>query len=176
MKFVIISDTHGRSDLVAEVLSMHRVRDGVLFLGDGIRDIDSAECTENGSMLAAVRGNCDLYSFYGSDIEYPYERILNIGEYTVSMMHGHTRSVKSGLDEAICHSARQGANVLLYGHTHIPLEKYYPAGTVIGGYTLPRDMYAFNPGSLGNPADGRYSYGLMQIKNGHILFSHGKVK
>jgi putative phosphoesterase len=176
MKFVIISDTHGRDDLVSEVLSIHKIRDGVLFLGDGLCDVNPLDATAWGSMFAAVRGNCDAYSFGTAFFDYPYERILNIGEYTVSMMHGHTRSVKSGLEEAVCYSARQGANVLLYGHTHIPAEKYYPAGTVISGYTLPRDMYVFNPGSLGNPPDGKHTYGLMQIRNRQILFSHGEVK
>ena len=175
MKFVIISDTHGRADLVSEVLRIHRVRDGVLFLGDGIKDVSAERCTEGGSLFAGVKGNCDPYSFGFADTEYPYERIFSAGEYTISMMHGHTRSVKSGLDEAICYSARQGANVLLYGHTHIPFEKYYPEGTNIGGFVLMRDMYVFNPGSLGNPTDGRHTYGLMQIRNGHILFSHGEI-
>lgn len=176
MTFLILSDSHGRSDLVSEVLSLHKRCDGVIFLGDGIRDVSYSDCVENGGFYVGVRGNCDGIFQRIIDYEYSDELLLNLSEYTVIMMHGHLHGVKSGLDRAITYASKKGANVLLYGHTHLPFEKYYPEGTVINGYTLPRAMWAFNPGSLGSSTDGKHHYGIMGIRNGNILFSHGEVK
>ena len=92
------------------------------------------------------------------------------------MMHGHTHSVALGIENAIRYAAQRGADVLLYGHTHIPEERYLPAGTAVGGITLEKPMYVFNPGSLGNPReDGIPRFGLMQIRAGQIAFSHGNL-
>ena len=163
-KIVVFSDLHGREDRARELISRHRDADAVLFLGDGLRDLPD----EGG--IAAVRGNCD---FFGEGI--PNERMLRFGEYTVMMMHGHTHSVKSGRARAIRYASERGANVLLYGHTHLPEEVYLPEGTEIDGYVLPRAMWVMNPGSLGEPRDGKPSFGLLQIRNGQILLSHGTM-
>lgn len=56
--YVILSDTHGRSDLVDEVLNRQiHVPDAILFSGDGIRDI--AHLMDSRSIFA-VLGNNDL--------------------------------------------------------------------------------------------------------------------
>ena len=150
------------------------MRDGLLFLGDGIRDVSPVECAEGGGLFAAVRGNCDLLSSY-EGYEYQDELFLNLGEYNVIMMHGHTKDVKSGLDRAILYASLRGADVLLYGHTHEPLEKYFPSGYEIGGKKLQKPLWVFNPGSLGASWSGSHSYGLLQIKKGQLLLSHGEI-
>ena len=57
MKILVISDLHGREDLLRRVLLLHSDRDGVIFLGDGTRDIDPAAITRGGGFFAGVRGN-----------------------------------------------------------------------------------------------------------------------
>ncbi len=174
MKLLVLSDTHGRSDRVKKLLETHGDADTVCFLGDGIRDISREDCRRQGQALVCVQGNCDL--FFGGEKEYSSELLLNLGEYTVMMMHGHLHWVKSGLDRAIRHAAEKGANVLLYGHTHIAEERYLPEGSTIGGRVLERPMWIMNPGSLGESGSGNPSYGLVQIRNGQILLSHGTVE
>ena len=174
MKFLVISDTHGRRDLVEELLSMHQSRDGLLFLGDGIRDVSPVDCSEGGKLFGAVRGNCDMLSTY-EGYEYPEELFLRLDEYNVIMMHGHTHGVKSGIDRAVAYAAGRGADVLLYGHTHVPMEKYFPAGTEMFGMKIEKPIWVFNPGSLGAYGDGGHSFGLLQIRKGQILLSHGKI-
>ena len=176
MKLLVVSDIHGRDDLLSRVISLHRSADGILFLGDGIRDVSYAECCEGGRFFAGVRGNCDAFFAHGAEYDYSDELLLRFGEYTVIMMHGHTHSVKSGIESAAVYASRKGADVLLFGHTHVPMEKYYPEGTDIGGYILPRALWVMNPGSLGMSRDGQHSYALMQIKNGQLLLSHGEIK
>lgn len=172
MKILVISDIHGRRDRLREALSIHKNADAVFFLGDGVRDIAHEDISSLGCVFAGVRGNCDGLS--GSEYSYFNELKLDLGEYTVLMMHGHTHSVKSGIDRAVRYAAERGADILLYGHTHVAEERYLPDGTELeDGYLLPRPMWIMNPGSLGEPRGDMPSYGLIQIQNGQILMSHG---
>lgn len=165
MKILVISDSHGRSDRFREVIKMHADADEILFLGDGVRDAFCA-CER----AICVRGNCDALSLFGADA--PSERLLCLGEFKILMMHGHEKYVKSGLDRALSYAYARGADILLFGHTHLPLERYYPAGSEVGDGNISRPIYAFNPGSLYEP---RGSFGLIEIRNGSVLFSHGTV-
>ena len=172
IKIVVLSDLHRRGDRAEQVLALHPNADGVFFLGDGLRLLPEETCREGGRLFAAVRGNCDGFLF-GSDC--PEERLVRLEEYTVMLMHGHTRSVKSGLDRAVRYAAERGADILLSGHTHVAAEGYLPAGSEWDGYVLRKPMWFMNPGSLGEPREGKPSYGLLQIRQGQILLSHGTV-
>lgn len=171
MKMIVISDTHGRSYRIDEVLKRNADCDAVLFLGDGLRDFQSDRIRG----FRAVRGNCDGYSFLTNE-DTPTELMLTLDGFKILMMHGHTKNVKSGIMTALAYAYSKGADVLLYGHTHVPDERYYPVGSELGGITIERPMYAFNPGSLGEAGWGEPTFGVIQTKNGQILFSHGKLK
>lgn len=176
MKFVVISDVHGRADLVDAVARLHSDRDGILFLGDGIRDLDTDRLTSGGRLFAGVRGNCDPFFLRTANYDFAEELLLRLGEYNVLMMHGHTHGVKADHGRAAAYAASRGADILLYGHTHIPVEKYYPEGTELCGKILEKPLFVMNPGSLGEPRGRDHSYGLLQIKNGQVLISHGSLK
>ncbi len=169
MKFVIASDSHGRRDLISELSRLHKSREGFLFLGDGVRDLFSEELSEGGKLFASVRGNCDYMGVFGADTPQE-ELLLNIGGFNILMLHGHTQGVKSGIERAAAYALKRDADVLLFGHTHLPLEKYFPEGTELFDIVSTKPLYVFNPGSL-----SQHSYGLMQIKNDQILFSHGEI-
>ena len=168
MKLLILSDTHGRVDRVSRVLKLHADADAILFLGDGLSDI-ARSCIDIGKLFC-VRGNCDAFSV-SSNIFSPDELSLCFEGYNILMMHGHLHGVKSGLERATAYAQAKGADVLLFGHTHTPIEKYTSADSENS-----KPLYLFNPGSLGAGQGGTSSYGLIQIKNGQILFSHGSLK
>ena len=63
MKFIVISDSHGRYERIGTVMDMHRDADALIFLGDGIADLDRADAYSRGMTVFAVRGNCDGQSF-----------------------------------------------------------------------------------------------------------------
>ena len=172
MKLLVLSDIHGRVDRARDVMALHADADALLFLGDGIRSLPYEEWMGQGKLFAGVRGNCDSFLF-GSDYEFSNELLLNFDAYTVMMMHGHTHGVKGGIERALAYAYGRGANLLLYGHTHRAEERYFPEGTKIGDLTLHHPMWVMNPGSLGEPREGNPSYGLVQIRNGQILLSHG---
>lgn len=171
MKFLVISDLHGREDLLRKALLLHSDRDGALFLGDGARDIDVEAMTKGGRLFGGVRGNCDPTYVSAQNYDFDTELFLNICEYNIIMMHGHLHGVKSGIERAVAYASGRGADILLYGHTHVADERYYPEGETVDGTVLKKPLWVMNPGSL---CGG--SYGLLQIKNKNILMSHGTLK
>ncbi|MBQ8141194.1 MAG: YfcE family phosphodiesterase [Clostridia bacterium] len=172
MTLLILSDSHGRADNILRAYERNRQAAEILFLGDGLNDVQRVGF--DGKVPICVRGNCDaggVFSF--SDV--PAERILSFGEYNILMLHGHNYGVKSSLERAIARAAEKGADLLLYGHTHIRRDVYLPEGTEIGDVRLVKPLRVFNPGSIGSPRNGGYSFGLITIRSKDILTSHGEI-
>ena len=173
MKLLVLSDLHGRAERAEGVISLHRDAEAVLFLGDGLREL-SELCTRMGITPICVRGNCDFFSMLGG-ADAPEERMLRFGDFKILMTHGHRQGVKHGTDTAIAYAVSRGADLLLYGHTHLAEEQYLPEGTELGGLRLSRPLWVMKPGSLGEPRGGAPSYGLVQIRGSSLLLSHGQV-
>lgn len=175
MKLIVVSDSHGRSDRLAAVMDMHRDADALIFLGDGLRDLDRADAYSYGFTVYSVVGNCDGFSYLRPANQSPEEITLSFEGFRIYMLHGHTRAVKNGIDRAVAAANSKGADILLYGHTHVGAEKYCPEGSEFPFGKLERPLWIFNPGSLGASADGKGHFGLIQIRNGSVLTSHGTV-
>lgn len=173
MKLLVVSDIHGRHDRLSVLLDMHKNADALIFLGDGLRDLERADAYSRGMSVISVKGNCDGTSFLGNDA--PTEQLQTIGGYKMLMLHGHTRGVKSGMERAILAAVQSEADILLFGHTHIPMEKYIPESQGEGILSLPKPLRIFNPGSLGASGDGRGHFGLIEIRGKDILMSHGMI-
>ena len=169
MNIVVASDTHGRADRLAEVLRRTGA-DVLLFLGDGLRDlavVDEARVT-----VRAVRGNCDWFSGESA----PEARLEIFGKYRVFMTHGHRYGVKGGIEHAVVAAAENGADVLLYGHTHEPLEKTLPAGTpLLGGKMLSKPLLVVCPGSLGEPQRGMPTFATLTVRENGVLAGFGEL-
>ena len=175
MKLIVVSDTHGRYERLSRLMQMHRDADALIFLGDGIADLERADAYSYPFSTFAVRGNCDFWNFNtGRDI--PLEMTLGFEKYKFLIFHGHSRSAKSGDAAIVAAATSQGADVVLFGHTHEARESYYPEGEKLFGTTLEKPLYLFNPGSLGASYDGQAHFGLIEIKNGGILTSLGTLK
>lgn len=165
MDLLIFSDSHGRADAMQAVLDRQiRTPDAVIFLGDGLRDIQWLDT--NGSTLFDVRGNCDW--FLGGDT--PDERTLSFEGHKLLLTHGHAYGVKGGTGALVKYAQSVGADIVMFGHTHTPICETVPAGTVIGGEPIARPIYLFNPGSV---AGG--SFGTLMLRGENVLFSHGNL-
>ena len=166
MDFLIFSDSHGHGERMTAALRRQvRCPDAVIFLGDGLRDtgaIDTGNVT-----LFAVRGNCDLFC---SDPSITADLTLSFEGHRLFCTHGHLYGVKGGVGALLSHAAKQGADIVLFGHTHTPICEVIPEGSEVGGTVLPRPMYLFNPGSV-----GAGSFGTLMLTEKAVLFSHGKV-
>ena len=174
MNILVLSDTHGRRHAIGRVLEQINFRpSAILFLGDGVRDLEFLAEDERYRDIPcyAVAGNCDA-SFVFPTHE-PMERVLTLGGCCIVMMHGHTRGVRSSLVNALYYACEQDADVLLYGHTHVPYECTVAAEKTRHGKAL----VVANPGSLGEPRDGSgASFGVLTVRDGKALFSHGTLK
>lgn len=166
MQILVVSDTHGRSDRLCEVIRRTRA-DVLLFLGDGLRDLSAIP--DDTLTIRAVRGNCDLY---GADT--PELRIETFGQYRIFLAHGHRYGVKYGLDALIATAAAAGADAVLYGHTHEPYCRVIPAGEEYGGIILERPLALLCPGSLGEPRRGAPTFGTLTLRENGILPALGE--
>ena len=162
MRLLVFSDSHGKWDRMKEIMERSEF-DAVLFLGDGLRDFDRISADYNGkALLISVKGNCDSYD--GT----PDERILTLDGVKILMLHGHTRGVKHGLETLEAYGRVVGADLLLYGHTHVPFARY------VSEYDRP--YYVFNPGSVGAHRYDGASYGFIELVNGKIVTNHIEYK
>lgn len=139
-----------------------RQPDGIVFLGDGIRDADA---TETDVPMYTVRGNCDLFS--GGR---PEEAVTALEGHVLLLTHGHRYGVKGGIGALLIRAVEVGADIVMFGHTHVPMERVIDAGTQIGETVTERPIYLFNPGSL---EEG--SFGTLTLKRDTVFFAHGKV-
>ena len=162
MKLLILSDSHGRGDLVRRAAELHADANALLFLGDGLRDLPE----DLPMPVYAVRGNCDTF-FDAADT--PAERLEIFSGYRLLALHGHTREVKFTMTRALAAAMESRADLLCFGHTHEQVDRCIPAGDLqMFGQTNPRPLYVFNPGSLRNGC-----FGVAELRQGGILLSHG---
>ena len=127
MRLLVVSDIHGRYERLAKLIDSQKGIDALIFLGDGLSDLDRADAYDRGISVISVKGNCDGFSFLGRQSA-PEETTVTFEGYKIFMLHGHTRGVKHSLANAIYAAQEREADILLFGHTHEPLEKYLPAG------------------------------------------------
>ena len=173
MNFLILSDSHRNRINVAIAASRAGVGigaiDAILFLGDGISDL-GYENSYSGVPVFKVIGNCDFFtSVSHPDVE--DELFLRFEEYNIMMTHGDKYFVKSTLEGAMERAAKADCDILLFGHTHAPLEKYLAEGEKVGATVLKKPLYVFNPGSINEG-----SFGRLSLSERGVLFSHGSLK
>jgi putative phosphoesterase len=173
---LILSDSHGRPDRIREAVS--RVRpDGILFAGDGLRDLTVCDlpALAEGCPLWAVAGNCDWLSSLvvnGRLLEPEQEELVTVEGVRILLLHGHKYGVKGGLGQAVARAVQRNADVLVFGHTHIPLELHLRPDSDRSDFSVTKPLTVFNPGSLG---DRNASFGTLTLRDGQMLFGHGSV-
>ncbi len=164
MKCLVFSDSHGSTRGMLRALDIHKDAEAVFFLGDGLTDIISLVDREPRHAWFYVRGNCDYTSAVGTTPVRKLESVTLEG-YRIVFTHGDLYGVKYGFDGLLRLAETSGADVVLFGHTHTPCEKYNSKEE--GG------VYFFNPGSIGYDYPAPSSYGVMNITDRGIAFSHG---
>ncbi len=169
MNLLVLSDSHGRTSRILEALSRQVQRpDAVVFLGDGLRDLAYADLV---LPIYAVAGNCDVYTAFAG-LRAEEEILVSLEGKRIMMTHGDAYGVKSGLGRLIMAAKRKEVDIVLFGHTHVALEQYLPAGDTDYGITLDKPIYLFNPGSIGG-FDG--SFGCLTVTQKGVLLSHGTL-
>ena len=145
---LVVSDTHGINTNLRIALERERGHfDMVFHLGDfgGNEDaiIAMTDCP-----VVFVRGNCDGWS------KLPSELNFTESGHHFFLTHGHRYFVGYDRSTLAEEAARLGADVALYGHTHVACCEMID------------DILVINPGSLSRPRGYNYgpSYAMLHVE------------
>lgn len=146
MRILIVSDSHGRNQQLERALYNEEPLDMVIHLGD-LEGSDAFLKQNVCCPLEMISGNND----YFTQIE--REKLIQIGNYKVVLTHGHRHSVSFGTEDLKEWARALEADIVMYGHTHIPLLE------------IEEDLTVLNPGSISQPrqAGHRPSYMMMKL-------------
>lgn len=152
MKILVLSDSHGRIETAKIVLEKLQSRiDMVFHLGDHDEDAIALQSYFPRVPFHYVKGNND----YGMDTV-SHKLVVAQGKRFL-LTHGHKQRVHYHLNTLAYWAEEQGADMAIFGHTHIPLND----GT--------GRVYLFNPGSISLPREGLIpTFGLITIENEKI--------
>ena len=168
MKLLVMSDSHGASMNITCALRAHPDADAAIFLGDGAADFMQRRDAYPSVAFIAVAGNCDIG--VGAAYGLRASEQMTLEGRRIFCTHGHAYSVKGGVGQLVSAARSRGADIVLFGHTHTPLERYIPEDEEGGA------LYLVNPGSIGGRGeDGRCTYAIVTIRDEGILISHGQV-
>lgn len=132
MKLIAVSDNHGNTYYMEEILSIYEEEvDNWVHCGD-------SELMEDHPLwqhYKTVSGNMD----YAPGFE--LERLIEFKNYKFLIIHGHKHAVKRSNEEMKKRAVEEGASIVFYGHTHIPKVEE------------DEGILFINPGSLTQPRD-----------------------
>ena len=146
MRILIVSDTHKAHGNLERALEKEGPLDMLIHLGDVEGKADYIEAVA-GCPVHMVSGNNDFFS------DLPWEEEFFIGDHHVFITHGHGYFVGMNEDRLKAEARGRGADIVMYGHTHMP------------ALTVEPDLITLNPGSISDPRQkGRKpSYILMEV-------------
>ena len=145
MKILVFSDSHRSLSGMYGAIDRHQPQQ-VIHLGDMVSDAEEVGKHYPKLPFCTVPGNCD-----GWLTTAPLKKQITLEGKSILLSHGHRWDVKSGYGGAVADARAVGADILLFGHTHVPLCQQLEDG-----------LWMMNPG----PA--RSSYGLIVLGKGGI--------
>lgn len=153
MKVLVVSDSHGETSKMESLIDNNNDIDMLIHLGDYFRDAEKLSAKYPNLRIEYIYGNSD---FMIGDV--PAEKTLDIEGKKVFITHGHRYSVKSGYDKLRKKANDIGADLFLFGHTHIST-------------LLNEDKWILlNPGSISESRDFcSESYAIVEFNNGEII-------
>ena len=155
-KLVVVSDSHNTPDALKRIFRAEKGCDAVIYLGDGLKDLDLAATEFAWLRIYAVSGNCDFGALE------PQDGLAAFDQVVVYYTHGHMYGVKYDLDTLAQAAKARGAEVALFGHTHIP-------------FAETRDgVFLFNPGACGHAYGSAETYGVLTLDGGKVVNAEHK--
>jgi phosphoesterase, MJ0936 family len=149
MRLGIISDTHRDCYYLNKAIEKLEKADYIFHLGDNIPDAVYLE-ERLKKKVYKVKGNCDF------SYETPIEIFEEIEGIKIFASHGHKYYVKYGYDNILERGISLGADIILYGHTHISSVRYEDG------------IWIVNPGSPSMPRDSFNSIAIININGKDI--------
>ena len=147
MRYIVLSDTHGNKSGVKELLSKIE-HDGVIFCGDGEGDFETLE-----QNIHMVKGNCDFFS------KLPATIVTEICGQKVFITHGNMYGVKSSIGALMNEAEKEKANLVIFGHTHIPYVNNI------------NNITYLNPGSFKRGVNSNSTYATVDFENNKFFIN-----
>ena len=145
MKIGIISDTHGNFNAVENAVTLAQDMDMWLHCGDCVPDAEYLQTLVE-VPVHGVAGNCDWPMSNTT-----YEKIIDAAGHKIFLTHGHNYGVRYTQEYIMEAAESQGADIAIYGHTHIVDYVKEP-------------ILLLNPGSASRPRDeNRGSFMIMEL-------------
>lgn len=148
----VFSDSHGSVNDMKDIIRAGRP-DMIIHAGDYSSDCEELKSEFPDMLITGVCGNCDRFT------QLPVVLTFNMFGKKFFVTHGHNHGVKSGIDRLCYAGLEAGADIIIFGHTHIPFYDRRLAIDII------------NPGSIGRSA--RPSYAILKIQDdGEVQHNH----
>lgn len=156
MKIGVVSDTHMMKKFIDKTIPYLKKCDLIIHAGDNFSD-SKYIYAETKVPIMAVRGNCDF-----DNVE--EELVFDVEDKTVFLCHGDRYAVKYGIEMLESRAKDMNANIVVFGHTHVPL------------YIEKDEIVYINPGSVSLPREVDYrSFAILNIENGNINIEKIKI-
>jgi uncharacterized protein len=179
VRILVISDSHGSRELFRLIVERNGPSCGALvFCGDGAGDFVScmddaaadsefAECVPPVAAFAEGNGDSDRFPARFNpgkkqddevfhELTIPHRQILAAAGHTMYIVHGHEQGVYYGTESLEEEAKAVGADIALYGHSHITDETR-------------GDVYKMNPGSIAYPRGGTPpSFAILELEGRNI--------
>lgn len=145
---VVVGDTHSLYNKHT-VNYLARLQPEILcFTGDRYHPDGEDLARQLGVPLWGVVGNCDW------QVTSPEELVQCWHGLTIFIAHGHKYDVKRTLNNIYFRAGELGAQIVLFGHTHMPL------------LAMNGNVILLNPGSPSQPRAGVASVGTLEVTEG----------
>lgn len=146
MKILVFSDSHEDIEPMIDVVRAMSP-DMIIHLGDHVSDAIELERYFMNIPFEYVSGNCDINNVV------PSSKILKLKNKIILISHGDEYGVRSGTSGIVKEGKKQGADIILFGHTHQPVVKNK------------HGIILMNPGRIGRHARGFWqaSFGIIEI-------------
>ncbi len=179
-KLLVISDSHGKPWILKSILyNFGKECDALFFCGDGMPDLisvfeeaylDSELMSVIPEVIFFVHGNGDnstipLLTNERNLIQVPIEAKAVVSGKKIFMTHGHSYNVYFGTKDLALSGEKKGADLIFYGHTHLPdVQKKKIPG---------KETVILNPGSCSLPRGGTpNSFALVSLGNEGVKTQH----
>lgn len=133
MRYLVVSDSHGYNKYLEEIIKKVAPFEAMFHLGDLQCPLEEIERMA-GVPTYAVSGNND----FRVDLE--RTQVVMVEGHRIAMCHGHRHGVYSGLERLTYFGMENEAEVVMFGHTHMPHFSYEQGIALLnpGSASLPR--------------------------------------
>ncbi len=158
MRIIAVSDTHGDKAVLKQIAEKYPDCAAYFYAGDSELMADDPVFTT----YQAVVGNMDY------DQSFPKTLTKDVDGLRVFMTHGHYYNVREMLDDLLAAGRKEGAQLIIYGHTHVALAEQHSGVVVV------------NPGSISQPrgplADLGGTFAIIDVDPQHITVQYSTRK